>query len=74
MKLLLFFIIGFVAVSVNAVSEDMKETARGLAEDCVKETKASKADMESMINQELPKSPEGKCLMACMMTQFGVVS
>lgn len=47
---------------------------RGMAAECKEKTGASDAELEEMIDKNLPTTQPGKCLNACMMDQFGIVS
>lgn len=51
-----------------------KEMLKGMAADCKEKEGASDADVEEMINKKIPTNKPAKCLNACMMDQFGVVS
>jgi len=76
MKLILLTI--FVASGVATVrgmdKEEAKDMFRSMSEECREKEKASKDDVEVMVNEKYPDTKEGKCLMACMQEQFGVVS
>lgn len=48
--------------------------ARGMASTCKESEGASDDEVDEMINKTEPTTMTGKCLNACMMEQFGVVS
>lgn len=61
--------------SVRAMNkEEAKAMFRDMSQDCKETEKATDDDVETMINEKYPESKEGKCLVACMQEQFGVVS
>lgn len=74
MKFLLLSAIGLFIVMVNAMDKkEAQEMFRNMSQDCKEKEKASDADVETMIDEKYPESKEGKCLVACMQEQFGIV-
>lgn len=72
----LFSLLAFgLVVMVSAIDkEEAKEMFRNMSQECKEKEGAGDADVEMMINEKYPETNEGKCLMACMYEQFGVVS
>lgn len=77
MKFLLpFLAVGLILVLVESEEidrEEAKEMFRNLSKDCKEQEKATDDDIEIMVNGTYPTSTEGKCLVACMQEQFGIV-
>lgn len=75
MKFLPFLAVGLLSVMVNAMDEEeAKEMLIGLSQDCKDKEKATDDDVKLMVGKKYPTSKEGKCMVACMQEQFGVVS
>ncbi|TMW51705.1 hypothetical protein DOY81_003197 [Sarcophaga bullata] len=73
MKFLVVFAFVTLAVS-NIQAELTKEEAIAIATSCKEETGASDAEFEAMIKHEAAGSTEGKCMRACALKKFGVMS
>lgn len=74
MKFLPLLAFGLLVVMVKAVDkEEAKEMFRNMSQDCKEQEKAKDEDVETMVNGAYPDTKEGKCLVACMQTQFGIV-
>lgn len=76
MKFFLISTIGILAIASIAFAidkEEAKEMFRGMSSDCKESEKATDADVELMVSEKYPESREGKCLVACMQEQFGIV-
>lgn len=54
--------------------EGSKAMILGFVSGCQTKEGASDDDVERLFNKTLPTTTEGKCLSACMMEEFGVVS
>lgn len=75
MKLLPFMAVGFLIVMVNAMDpKEARDMFRNMSQECKEQEKATDEDVETMIDEKYPDSKEGKCLIACMQEQFGIVS
>lgn len=46
---------------------------KALGTECQNESGASDADVEIMYAKDIPTSPEGKCLHACIMEKVGMI-
>lgn len=67
--------VGLFIISANAMDkEEAKDMFRSMSQECKDQEKATDADVETMVNENYPDSKEGKCLVACMQEQFGIVS
>lgn len=74
MKFLLLLVVGLLVVAVRGMDkEEAKDMFRNMAQDCKEQEKASDDDIETMVNESYPETDEGKCLIACMQEQFGIV-
>jgi metal-dependent amidase/aminoacylase/carboxypeptidase family protein len=70
----IFLFVGLTIVSIQAMEKkEMQDMFRDMSQDCKEKEKASDADVETMIQENYPETKEGKCLVACMQEQFGVV-
>lgn len=75
MKLIQFLAIGLFVMVVKAMDKnEAKDMFRSMSQDCKEQEKANDADVEIMIDEKYPETKEGKCMVACMQEQFGVVS
>lgn len=75
MKICLLVAVGLSIVMVKAMDkEEAKEMFRNMSQDCKDQEKAGDSDVETMVNEKYPETKEGKCMVACMQEQFGVVS
>lgn len=73
-KFLLLLAVSLLAVVVQGMDkEEAKNMFRDMAQDCKGQEKASDNDIEVMVNETYPETAEGKCLVACMQEQFGIV-
>lgn len=75
MRVCLVLAIGLFIVTVKAMDkEDAKEMFRNMSQDCKEQEKASDKDVDTMVDEKYPETREGKCMVACMQEQFGIVS
>lgn len=75
MKGLLVLALSLLVATVYAMDkEEAKDMFRNMSQECKEKEKATDVDVETMVNEKYPESQEGKCLMACMQEQFGIVS
>lgn len=66
--------VGIAIVSVKAMNKtEIQGMFRDMSQDCKEKEKATDDDVEKMIEEKYPETKEGKCLVACMQEQFGVV-
>lgn len=66
--LLCFFI-----MSVKSDMEQQKAMLRGIALECKVNEDASDEDLSRLVSKKPPETKEGKCLMACILEQMGVM-
>jgi hypothetical protein len=74
MKLVLTLAFCLFVVVYGIDKEEAKDMFRNMSEECREKEKATKEDVEVMVNEQYPESKEGKCLVACMQETFGIVS
>lgn len=75
MKALPLLAFGLLTVMVSAMDkEEAKEMFINMSQDCKEKVGAKDDDVNMMVNEQYPDSKEGKCMMACMQEQFGLVS
>lgn len=68
-------LVGISISSVRAMNKtEMQQMFRDMSSDCKEKEKATDDDVEKMVQESYPDTKEGKCLVACMLEQFGVVS
>nr|BAS69441.1 odorant-binding protein 1 [Delia platura] len=73
MKFLVVF--AFVAMAVCSIRAELtKEEAIAIVHECKEAEGASDADVEAMMKHEPADSKEGKCMRACALKKFGVLS
>ncbi|KAH8421441.1 hypothetical protein KR009_007896 [Drosophila setifemur] len=60
--------------SAKPHEEVTKDRAAELAHECQAETGATDEDVEHLLGHERPETRESKCLRACVMKKFGMVS
>lgn len=74
MKLFSFLALCLIIGSVRAMDKkEAKEMFRGMSAECKEQENATDADVETMVNENYPETMPGKCLVACMQEQFGIV-
>lgn len=62
-------------VVVGAIDKkEAQDMFRNMSQDCKEKEGASDDDVEIMVAEKYPETMPGKCLVACMQEQFGVVS
>nr|AAB34768.1 chemical-sense-related lipophilic-ligand-binding protein [Phormia regina] len=70
-----FVVFAFVILAAcNIRAELTKEEAITIATECKEEAGASDADFEAMVKHQPAESKEGKCMRACTLKKFGVMS
>ncbi|KAH8367925.1 hypothetical protein KR084_004361 [Drosophila pseudotakahashii] len=62
------------AASAKPHEDINKEHATQMANECKAETGATDEDVEQLMNHEVPERHEAKCLRACVMKKFQIVS
>ncbi|XP_037808794.1 general odorant-binding protein 19d-like [Lucilia sericata] len=73
MKFLIVF--GFLILAACTVRAELtKEEAVAIATGCKEEAGASDADFEAMVKHQPAETTEGKCMRACTLKKFGVMS
>lgn len=55
------------------IAPEEKEIFENILEECRKQNNATEADMESIMNGQVPETPAAKCTMTCTMKEFGIV-
>lgn len=73
MKVCLILAVGL-SIVMAMDKEEAKDMFRNMSQDCKNQEKAGDPDVETMLNEKYPETKEGKCMVACMQEQFGVVS
>ncbi|XP_065364832.1 general odorant-binding protein 28a-like [Calliphora vicina] len=73
MKFLVVFTV-LVLAACNIRAQLTKVEAIAIATGCKEETGASDADFEAMIKHQPADTKEGKCMRACALKKFGVMS
>lgn len=63
----------FVIKSSKGDKEEMKGVARQMMQECKIAEKASDEDVECILNEKIPKSHEGKCVIACSQENSGII-
>lgn len=75
MKLLSIFAIALLVAQAKSLTlAEHKSMLIGIAQECKATENASDDDMGRMVSKKAPETPEGKCLVACIMEEMGVVS
>ncbi|KAK7871446.1 hypothetical protein R5R35_010831 [Gryllus longicercus] len=62
-----------VATSSAETAEVFQKTIRPIAEGCKASAKATDEDVETVVHLKKDFTPEGKCLMACVLEAIGVM-
>ncbi|XP_031634701.1 general odorant-binding protein 19d-like [Contarinia nasturtii] len=74
MKTLYLLILGIGALISNCSSNtSIEETFMSIVNDCKEKESASDADVDVVINHEVPNSPTQNCLFACFYETLGVI-
>lgn len=72
-----FLLIGLICINFLQVfsleKEKEREMAKRLLTLCKKSEGASEADFENLINERMPQSKEGTCMLACVYETAGIV-
>jgi PBP/GOBP family len=68
-----FLVLAVTLCAVIEQSSCSKELIKLLGKKCIKDENASEDDVDLLSEGKLPTTPEGKCFMACMAEQFGMV-
>lgn len=62
-------------IPFKGFSEDQKrEMVRLMAKNCMKQEKATDADLDELVKRDLPTTPTSKCLRACIMESLNLVN
>lgn len=59
--------------SVKSDMEQQKALLRGIALECKVNEDASDNDLSLLVSKKAPETKEGKCLMACILEQMGIM-
>ncbi|XP_065366101.1 general odorant-binding protein 28a-like [Calliphora vicina] len=73
MKFLIVFAF-LILAGYNIRAEVTKEEALAIATSCKEEVGASDADFGAIVQHQPTESAEGKCMLACVLKKFGVMS
>jgi hypothetical protein len=71
--LILFSFLSVLLLKVKCDMEQQKALLRGIALECKVNEDASDEDLSRLVSKKPPETKEGKCLMACILEQMGVI-
>lgn len=61
--------------SAHCLSKEQKlELAKAMIIECKDKESASNDDVSKLLSENLPESPEGQCMLACLNEKMGFVS
>lgn len=72
--LLVAVFFGSVSMVLSLEKEKVREIARQLLVECQNQEGASNEDLEKIVQEELPGTVEGNCMMACAYELVEIVS
>lgn len=74
MKIVLLVAIGLFSVVAGEMDpEEAKNMMRSISKDCKDKVNAKDSDIDTMLENKPPTTPEGKCVLACLFKQFSMV-
>lgn len=60
-------------VSIQAHTEEQQKMFQQLVSKCASKEEATSDDVAVLINRDIPSTPTGNCLHACIMESIGLV-
>jgi hypothetical protein len=67
------FVLIILLIAISSAHGNFSGLIKTMAATCKAKENASDADVEDLSNFKAPNTPEGKCLIACLAEQFGIV-